>query len=171
MPSSLIVVLLIASIAVGALVILARQSRSANPPGLVESKLQLCAQSSNCVCSENGGTEASTVDPFSFSGSASVSGDHSDNSSVSIDWEKLIGVLVADGAKIVDQSENYLAATYTSKFFGFVDDVELRLDAQTGLLQVRSASRAGKSDLGINRSRVERLRRKFSSSGIRSQTQ
>lgn len=55
-------------------------------------------------------------------------------------------------------SEPYLHATATSRFFGFVDDLELLADPAQGELQVRSASRLGDSDLGVNLRRVERLR-------------
>jgi uncharacterized protein (DUF1499 family) len=53
----------------------------------------------------------------------------------------------------------YLHATASSRFFGFVDDLELQADPDRGLLQVRSASRLGDSDLGVNLRRVEGLRR------------
>jgi len=53
----------------------------------------------------------------------------------------------------------YLHATATSRVFGFVDDLELLADPDRGLLQVRSASRLGDSDLGVNLRRVEGLRR------------
>jgi uncharacterized protein (DUF1499 family) len=51
-----------------------------------------------------------------------------------------------------------LWATFTSKVFRFVDDVELRLDPQNNCIQVRSASRIGYSDLGVNRQRIDKLR-------------
>ncbi len=66
------------------------------------------------------------------------------------------------GAQIVTQDERYLHATFTSPLMGFVDDVEFLLD--TGIAEanprvlVRSASRLGKSDLGANAKRVEKLR-------------
>ena len=45
--------------------------------------------------------------------------------------------------------------------FRFVDDLECRLDAENRVIHVRSASRVGYSDLGVNRKRVERLRARF----------
>jgi uncharacterized protein (DUF1499 family) len=57
---------------------------------------------------------------------------------------------------IVSQSDNYLYAEFRSKLLGFVDDVELYFDGAA--LQVRSASRLGRRDFGVNRARVERLR-------------
>ena len=42
--------------------------------------------------------------------------------------------------------------------FGFVDDVEIRLDESTGKIHIRSASREGYGDLGANRKRIEAIR-------------
>ncbi len=44
---------------------------------------------------------------------------------------------------------------------GFVDDVEFYLDRNTNVIQIRSASRLGRSDLGVNRQRIETIRAKF----------
>ena len=58
--------------------------------------------------------------------------------------------------EIIEQSTNYLHATYSSRIFGFVDDVELHAnDAVT--LEARSISRLGESDLGVNAQRLESL--------------
>jgi uncharacterized protein (DUF1499 family) len=44
---------------------------------------------------------------------------------------------------------------------GYVDDVEFYLDEGANVIHVRSASRLGKSDLGVNRQRVEEIRAKL----------
>ena len=59
---------------------------------------------------------------------------------------------------IVEQADRYLHATATSAFFGFVDDLELYADGQAGVLQARSVSRLGDSDLGVNAKRLADLR-------------
>jgi len=59
--------------------------------------------------------------------------------------------------KIVEQGDGYLHATATSAFFGFVDDLELYADSATGVLQARSVSRLGDSDLGVNAKRLADL--------------
>jgi uncharacterized protein (DUF1499 family) len=61
------------------------------------------------------------------------------------------------GITVVDATERYVHATARSSRFGFVDDVELLYDPAAGLLHARSASRVGKSDLGVNRRRLEKL--------------
>jgi uncharacterized protein (DUF1499 family) len=63
---------------------------------------------------------------------------------------------------IITASDNYLYAEFTSGLMGFVDDVEFYQDVNAGVFQVRSASRLGQSDLGVNRKRIEAIRTKFS---------
>ena len=60
--------------------------------------------------------------------------------------------------EVVEQSADYLHATASSALFGFVDDLELYSDTAHGLLQARSVSRLGDSDLGVNASRLAALR-------------
>ena len=62
---------------------------------------------------------------------------------------------------IVKEEENYLYAEFTSKIMGYVDDVEFYVDEDANAIQVRSASRLGESDLGVNRERVETIREKL----------
>ena len=65
-------------------------------------------------------------------------------------------VLAMPGAKIIREQDGYLYAEFTTRLMGFVDDVEFL--EQDGLTHVRSASRLGQSDLGVNRKRIEALR-------------
>jgi uncharacterized protein (DUF1499 family) len=60
--------------------------------------------------------------------------------------------------RIVVDEAGYLHAEVTSRLFRFVDDVEALLDPGGARIDVRSASRVGYSDLGVNRARVEVLR-------------
>lgn len=59
--------------------------------------------------------------------------------------------------RIVRVTSHYLHAEVRTRLFGFVDDVEARLDPVTGQLELRSSSRVGKSDLGVNGARLDRL--------------
>ena len=66
-----------------------------------------------------------------------------------------------DGAAQVivrDQGDGYLYAQFTTRWMTFVDDLELWVDPVNNVVQVRSASRLGESDLGANRARIEALR-------------
>tara|TARA_B100001971_G_C18262904_1_gene588766 strand:- start:1643 stop:1966 length:324 start_codon:yes stop_codon:yes gene_type:complete len=62
---------------------------------------------------------------------------------------------------VVEEVGWYLRAEAKSRIFGFVDDVEFVMDVRNGVLHVRSASRIGYSDLGVNRNRIERVRKMF----------
>jgi len=67
--------------------------------------------------------------------------------------------------KIVNDTPAYLHAEFTSAIMRFVDDVEFSLDEPATSINVRSASRLGKSDLGVNRKRVEEIRTKWMTAG------
>ena len=59
--------------------------------------------------------------------------------------------------ELVEQGNGYLHATASSAFFGFVDDLELYADTERSVLQARSVSRLGDSDLGVNSRRLDAL--------------
>ncbi len=65
------------------------------------------------------------------------------------------------GTTIIEETDSYLYVEFKSKLMGYVDDVEFYLDNANNAVQVRSASRLGKSDLGVNRKRVEEIRSKL----------
>ena len=62
------------------------------------------------------------------------------------------------GAKLITSAPDYLYAQYTTPLMKFVDDVEFWFDPNANVIQVRSASRLGESDLGANRKRIEAVR-------------
>jgi uncharacterized protein (DUF1499 family) len=62
---------------------------------------------------------------------------------------------------IITETENYLYAEFTTKLMGFVDDVEFLIAPTAQVIHVRSASRLGESDLGVNRKRIETIRAKL----------
>jgi len=62
------------------------------------------------------------------------------------------------GGSIQAENDNYLAATFTPSIFRFVDDLEIRFDADRKMIHMRSASRVGYSDRGINKKRIERVK-------------
>ena len=132
-------------------------SRSGEANGLVEGRLSKCPDKPNCVCSEHKSNINHYVEPIA----------------VSIDNEAgVLPVLKSSihemGGSVQTESDNYLAATFTSSFFRFVDDLELRIDPGASLIHVRSASRVGHSDMGVNRQRVELLRKLYSKSASKS---
>jgi uncharacterized protein (DUF1499 family) len=62
------------------------------------------------------------------------------------------------GAQVVKHEPGYVYATFETKVMRYVDDVEFWFDPASGLVQVRSASRLGYSDRGVNRVRIEAIR-------------
>jgi uncharacterized protein (DUF1499 family) len=117
-------------------------------PQLVNGKLRPCPGTPNCVSSESDNPIFS-VSPLAFSGSP----EHA--------WATLKLVVRAEGGAVHDEGNEYLWSTFTLPVFGFIDDVEFRVSAAEGVIHVRSASRLGISDLGVNRGRVEQLRTAF----------
>ena len=63
-----------------------------------------------------------------------------------------------DGAKVVKSEPGYLYAQFTTKLMKFVDDVEFWFDPAAKVIQVRSASRVGRGDMGVNRKRIDAVR-------------
>jgi uncharacterized protein (DUF1499 family) len=70
--------------------------------------------------------------------------------------QRVVGAM--DGARIVKSEPDYLYAQYTTRLMQFVDDVEFWVDPAAGVIQVRSASRVGQSDMGVNRQRIDAVR-------------
>ncbi|WP_207061861.1 DUF1499 domain-containing protein [Motiliproteus sp. SC1-56] len=132
------------------LVVKAHQSKSGEAPGLVAGHLAPCSPKPNCVCSEAGTPPDKLVAPLPLpEGQADA------------DWQRFQQVIRDQGGELKQVQGDYLAATFTSQLFGFVDDFEARRDVANGVIHLRSASRVGTSDLGANRVRVEQLRQGY----------
>lgn len=125
-------------------------SCASNPPKvqLVDGRLRPCPESPNCVSSESD-VASSRVEPLSFQGAPEKA------------WGDLKETIREMGGKVQEEHDGYLWTTFTSKLFRFVDDVEFRMVPTDRMIHVRSASRKGYSDLGVNRRRVEKLRALF----------
>lgn len=64
------------------------------------------------------------------------------------------------GARIVENSPEYLSVQFETRWLRFVDDAEFLLDPAAKVIHVRSASRLGRKDFGVNRARIEAIRRR-----------
>ena len=118
------------------------QSRNGTAPGLIDGRLADCPSSPNCASSEAGTPEDKQVEPLPVSA-----------------WTVLPTLIVEMGGEVTAQEQDYIATEFTSSTFGFVDDVEFRL-TETGI-HVRSASRVGHSDAGVNAARISEIRDKL----------
>lgn len=108
--------------------------------------------------------------PNSVSSQAALHAGHPRSAEAAIDPLPLVGPPAAaiarlrallesmPGARVVEADERYLYAQFTTRWLGFVDDVEFWVDESNGVIHVRSASRIGRRDFGVNRQRVEAIR-------------
>ncbi|PSB00980.1 DUF1499 domain-containing protein [Merismopedia glauca] len=120
--------------------------------GVKDGKLAPCPSSPNCVSSQAPSSDKQHwIEPISFRSTPETA------------LANLKSVVQGmKGAEIISETGDYLYAEFTSALMGYVDDVEFYLDRNGGVIHVRSASRLGKSDLGVNRKRVEEIRSQFS---------
>lgn len=73
--------------------------------------------------------------------------------------QALVGALNAQpGITIIEQTPDYVYAQAHTRWLGFVDDLEFWVNPATQVIEVRSASRLGQEDMGVNRQRIEALR-------------
>lgn len=119
--------------------LLGLKSQKGKAKGLHEGELAKLPASPNCVSSEADTQPERAVEPLKAGLSTAKA------------------AVVDTGGIVTSEAGDYISATYMSKLFKFVDDVELR-DAGNGHVHIRSASRVGYSDRGINRKRVENIR-------------
>ena len=68
-------------------------------------------------------------------------------------------------ARVIKAEPNYLYVEFSTRLMGFVDDVEFLLDEKAGLIHVRSSSRLGRTDFGVNRARIEGIRAQLAAAG------
>jgi len=67
------------------------------------------------------------------------------------------------GAKVIESRDDYLYVQFSTRWMKFVDDAEFWYDPAQGVVQVRSASRVGRKDFGVNRQRIEAIRQALAS--------
>jgi uncharacterized protein (DUF1499 family) len=123
-----------------------------SPPatlGVRDGMLAPCPDKPNCVSSRATDDEHA-VAPFAYTGDPTVA------------LGRLAGAIsMQPGARIVTRKPDYVHAEFQSRMIGFVDDLEVQVDAAAQVIHVRSASRLGRRDFGVNRARIEALRAAF----------
>ncbi len=113
-------------------------------PGVLSGHLSSCPNSPNCVVSEIAKEDSHYISPLRYSAGKAKK---------SMDLIKQI--IQESGGRITVEKKGYMAAIFTSTFLGFVDNLECRDDRANQTIHLRSASRVGYSDFGVNRKRVE----------------
>jgi uncharacterized protein (DUF1499 family) len=131
-------------------VILGVISRSGQAPGLVEGKLAKCPDKPNCICSEQKDDVNHYIDPIIIP------------QNITFDTLPILKNAIRDmGGTISAEKENYIASTFSSSIFGFVDDFEIRIDPIQKVIHIRSAARVGYSDTGVNKKRTELFKKQY----------
>jgi len=123
----------------GLFFLLGLKSQKGKAKGLVSGHLAPPSSAPNCVSSEVDVQPEKKVAPLNGS------------------LAQIKAAITATGGTITSETDSYLSATYMSKVFKFVDDVEIRHEKED-IWHIRSASRVGYSDRGVNRKRVEVIR-------------
>jgi len=122
--------------------------------GIKDGRLAACPATPNCVSSDDTDS-AHAIAAFQLAAPPADA------------WRALRGALDSlPRTKIITASEDYLHAECSSAIFGFVDDLELHLRPLQNSIAARSAARLGHSDFGVNRKRVEHLRRLLRQQGV-----
>jgi len=135
--------------------------RSPSDLGVREGKLKPPYRTPNSVSSQAGlwpdGDYASTyasIEPLRVRGDRATA------------ITRLRALLAAwPGARIVAEEPDYLRVEFTTRWLRFVDDAEFWLDPAHNVIQVRSASRLGRKDFGVNRARIETIRARWDTAG------
>ena len=149
MKTALITLTVIIIAIVAVFFILGVMSKSGKAPGLIDGKLSKCPDKPNCVCSEYE-TSSHYVEPLVIP----------DNPAFDV-FAALINTIKEMGGRVQSERGNYIAATFSSAIFGFIDDLEVRIDSQRKVIHIRSASRVGHSDMGVNRERAVLLKKLY----------
>lgn len=119
-----------------------------------EKKLALCPKSPNCVSSQ-------AVDADHYIAPLKITGKPEEA------WAALKQALTGESRTVITETtDNFLHAEATSLVFRFVDDIHAILDIDAKVIHIRSASRVGFSDLGVNRKRMEKLRLQLQRAGV-----
>ena len=117
--------------------------------GVKDGKLAPCPTTPNCVSTQADDAKKK-IEPFPFTGSTADA------------LAKLKRALAAlPRTAIITDTADYLHVECTSLIFRFVDDVEFWIDEPNHTIHFRSASRVGHSDFGVNRARMEAIRKAF----------
>jgi uncharacterized protein (DUF1499 family) len=125
---------------------------SATPAAAGPSRISPCPDSPNCVSSQSNDS-AHFIEPLRYTGNLADA------------RQKLIELLEnSKRTRLISVETDYIHAEFRSLIFNFVDDVEFYFSSEDRIIHVRSASRKGYYDFGVNRRRVERLRGTFENS-------
>ncbi len=120
--------------------------------GIVDGQLARCPNKPNCVSSQTPASDKKhSIEALTYSSGPAQARERLDRA-----------IAGMKRALAVEREANYWRAEFTSALWRFVDDVEFLFDDSARRIDVRSASRVGYGDFGVNRRRMEEIRRRFS---------
>lgn len=119
------------------------KSQNGSAPGLADSRLTPCSNKPNCICTEYPDQKSHYTSAINYK---------------ELILDNIVEAIQSTGGSISTNKDNYIAATYSSSLFKYVDDFELRIDTESKLIHIRSASRVGHSDMGANLKRIEKFK-------------
>ena len=126
--------------------IIAKKSKKV---GLIDGKFYPCPETPNCVSTQST-DEQHKIEPIIY--------ELTQEEAIA----KIVGIINSmKRTIIITQTEDYVYAEFKSKLFKFVDDVEFYFDDKEKKIHFKSASRVGRNDFGVNRKRMENIRKKF----------
>jgi uncharacterized protein (DUF1499 family) len=134
----------IATIILLVMIGLSISSRFADERQLIAGRLAPCPDTPNCVCSEDYPNR--NFQPVVI-----------DTTQIHTEWLLFKQTIIAAGGEIKTEQDTYVWAVFVTPLWRFVDDFEARLDSESGLIHVRSASRVGGYDYGTNLKRVQHV--------------
>lgn len=143
------IVVLIPLLVIVSLALMSATARRPSALGVTDGRLAHCPDTPNCVSTQTDRADC-RMEPMPIVGDPANA------------LSRLRTVLSAmPRTRIVTTDDNYLHAECTSALFRFVDDVEFFVDREQRVIHFRSASRVGKSDLGVNRQRMQAIAQAF----------
>ena len=124
-------------------------SKIENQIGIIDGKLAPCPKSPNCVSTQVS-DKKHIIQPLIYS------------STLKEAKLKILDIIKSlKRIKIIKETENYIHSEFRTRTFKFVDDVEFYFDDTEKIIHFRSASRVGWSDMGVNRKRMEKIRKLY----------
>jgi len=124
-------------------------SKIENQIGIIDGKLAPCPKSPNCVSTQVS-DKKHIIKPLKY------------NSTLKEAKLNILDIIESlKRTRIINETEIYIHAEFRTRTFKFVDDVEFYFDDTEKIIHFRSASRVGWSDMGVNRKRMENIRKLY----------
>ncbi len=124
-------------------------SKIENQIGITDGKLAPCPKSPNCVSTQVS-DKRHKIKPLKY------------NTTLKEAKSKILDIIKSlKRTRIINETDNYIHAEFRTRTFKFIDDIEFYFDDTENIIHFRSASRVGWTDMGVNRRRMEKIRKLY----------